>query len=65
MINAVIYLDNGTFKIQLMFGYVSRKKPILKCATSIKTVKAVVETIYHSLNLLGQKLNYAGSFVNL
>lgn len=26
MINAVIYLDKETFKIQLVFGYVSRKK---------------------------------------
>jgi hypothetical protein len=65
MINTVIYLDKETFKIQLMFGYVSRKRPIPKCASSIKTVKAVLKTVYHSLNLLGQEMNYAASFVNL
>lgn len=65
MINAVIYLDKETFKIQLVFGYVSRKRPILNCASSVKTAKAVLKSICHSLNFLWQKLNYSGSFVNL
>lgn len=65
MINAVTYLGKETFRIQLVFDYVSRKRPILSCAPSIKTVKAVVKTIYPTWSWLGQKLNCAGSFVNL
>lgn len=62
MINAVIYLDKETFKIQLVFGYASRKRPVLNCASSLKTAKAVLKFTCHSLNLLGQKPNYDGSF---
>lgn len=43
MINAVIYLDKETFKIQLMFGSMSKKRPILNHAASIKTAMAVLK----------------------
>lgn len=62
MINAVIYLDKETFKIQLVFGCASRKRPILNCASSIQTAKAVLKFTCQSLNLLGQNSNYDGSF---